>query len=117
MDCGDLTFDDIRILLILLKHSSVRLSQGVEARLKGPSSPAMDHEMYIPTDDHESSSFISTITLSSAIYRFVHSGELPFQTVPSPQFLRHQLAWRDVAPIPPIVSEFSALVENFIATH
>lgn len=61
MDSDDLTFDDIRRSLNLLKHCSVCLYQGMDARLERTPRPAMDRKMNIPTGD------LSRLTLTPAM--------------------------------------------------
>lgn len=47
MDSDDLILDEIRMLLVLLKHRSICLCQKVGVWLEEPSRPAIDCKRYI----------------------------------------------------------------------
>lgn len=72
MDRADLTFGDIRMLLDLLKHRCVCLSQEVGNRLKGSACPAMNRKMDIRTDDNGLSSTSTNLKRSSDIKHTAH---------------------------------------------
>lgn len=84
MYSADLTFEDNRMSLDLLKHCSVQLSQEVENRLVGPLLPAMDHRMDIPTDSPGLSSSNTSFRRSFATYLSAHSGPFFISNTPSP---------------------------------
>lgn len=86
MDNADLTSDDIRMSLCLLKHPSVCLSQGLYGQLKGPPRPAMDRKMGTSADDHGPSYSVTNSRLSSAIYQTAFLDHSPRQTLPSEQY-------------------------------
>lgn len=73
-DSSDVTFDDIRISLHLLKHRSVYISQEVDIWLKGPPCLAMDCKMDIRTSDNGPSDSSSNYRSSLTTYQNAHSG-------------------------------------------
>lgn len=96
------------MLMDLLKHRSVRPSQNVEDRLRGPPHPAMDHKMEIPTDDHEPSNSHINLSRSSATYHTAHSGPLPIPNTPLLAKLPPVIITEGVLLIPPSASDSSA---------
>lgn len=78
MDGGDMTFDDIRMLLDLLKNRFVCLSLEVDTRMEGPLRLAMDRILTIATDDHEVPSSNTNFERLSATYHNTHSEPLLF---------------------------------------
>lgn len=78
MKMADPTFEDIWILLDLVKRRFVCLSQKVDSQLDGPLCPVMDCKMDIPTDDGELPNSDANLRRSSATNHATHFGQLPF---------------------------------------
>lgn len=84
MDRTDLTIDDIRMALELVKHRSVHLHQELHARLEAPPQKAMDHKMDIPDDDRGLPDSSTSFRRSSATYPTAHSRPLSLPNTPIP---------------------------------
>lgn len=82
MDSTDLAFDDISMLLELLKHCSICRSQKVDSRLKGLPRQATDRKMDIPTKNYGSVNSNISSGRSSATYHTSRLGQLSFLNIP-----------------------------------
>lgn len=83
MDSFDQFFEDIMMLIDLLKHSSIHLSLEVDARLEEPHGQAMKRKIKTPTDDRGPYTYKNSFRRSQAPYHNVYSGLFPPQTIPS----------------------------------
>lgn len=79
MEIADLTFNDIRVLLDLLRHCSVCPFKKVSARLEGSPRPAIGPKLKIATNDHEPHNSNPNYGRAKATYHIAHSRPLPFQ--------------------------------------
>lgn len=112
LESADLTFNDISMSLGLMKHCSIRLSQKVDNRLKGPPRPAMGREMDIPTEENGPLNSNTNSKQSSAIYYNAHSGPLPIPNNFFPTIPRSSIDLERVSPIFPTVSNSTTLFQH-----
>lgn len=117
MDSADLTFNDIKISLDLLKHRSGCLSQKVDSRLEGTLRPAMDQKMYtrlMITDLLNLSLISEDCELPTTL---PIPDPFPFKTLYSLLFHRLLLVWRAFCPFVSLYAcDSLALLQNPSAT-
>lgn len=109
---ADLTFDDIQMLLNLLKNRSFCLSLELNAQLEVPPRSAIDGNMDIPPGDHVPTDSNTNFGWSSATYHNAHSEPLRFRNTPFPAIPPPPICVEGVSPILSTVSGSHALYQD-----
>lgn len=104
MDNVYVIFDNIRLLLDLLKHRSHHLSKEMDVRLESSPRPAMDSKMNIARDYHGPFTVHTSFRQSSATYHTAQFRPLIYSNTPFSAISWPPIGVESVSPILLIVS-------------